>query len=673
MKNMEYPLNKLFIGETTKFSAEMLDDVFSEIKVYFAGFGDSSERKGNWLNLSRIPDLSSYLKSYSIGEVIYFSSFLSDDKNRSDEAEQLDSILQQLLGVENVKFLYVSGPDVNYETESSRKILADSLEQICQHYAHRYDMDIKVLRSLHLDIVIDDRKDKVHPDQKVTYVYPQDLLILLDRILDSWSKKYEVLSISSYFDVCYRELMSNLNMSPEETAALFDEELAMQVLREIPRDLRQRYTWIPLVSVLENPPVYDSSHHQKDGIRGWLKKIYGSLQQPKSYVMIIGIVIFFLLTELLVRVLGDQIYFKFLDYRLLFVMISGLLFGTSYGLFAALLSGVGLVSSYLSSGWTLNLLFFNISNWLPFFVYFFVGGVSGSVYERYKEERTSLTLHGQVLQEQLNNERQMSDLLLNQQGELIDQIISSENSYGRVYEIVRDWNTPYLDILFMRALHHLSDIFETKELAIYIATTPEQAYLVMSGEQAHKEKTMDLTHLEHALQKVESQDIWVNYRLNEHYPMYMSALTATERPTIYLLIQHLPSTKLNLHYQNTFKILSNLLQIAYDHALSVRSRSPFLSEKDFRDKISLVQDLEIADFEHLLFRLGKKGEADSIFQKIRSQNRVTDTFCEIDGYLYFLTHSHSSLSLAEWLRFFEFYGIDAEYIQDFDQFIGEIE
>lgn len=93
MKNMEYPLNKLFIGETTKFSAEMLDDVFSEIKVYFAGFGDSSERKGNWLNLSRIPDLSSYLKSYSIGEVIYFSSFLSDDKNRSDEAEQLDSIL----------------------------------------------------------------------------------------------------------------------------------------------------------------------------------------------------------------------------------------------------------------------------------------------------------------------------------------------------------------------------------------------------------------------------------------------------------------------------------------------------------------------------------------------------------------------------------------------------
>lgn len=673
MKNMEYRLNKLFIGEMTHFSAEMLEEALSETKIYFAGFENPSEKKEKWLNLSRITDLSSYLKSYSIGEIVYFSSFLSDDKIRSDEAEHLDSLLRQLLAVDHIKVLYVSGPDLNYETTSSRKILAESLEQICHYYADCYQMDIKVLRSLHMEIVIDGREEKVHPDQRVTYIYPQDLSNLLERLFDTWTKQYEVLSISSYFDIRYKDLASSLEISPEVAVALFDEDLPQQVLREIPRDLRQRYAWFPLVSILDNLPTYRFSLPQKQGIKTWLNQFYDGLRQQKGYVSLIGIVLLFLLTESLVRLLGNQIYFKFLDYRLLFIIISGLFFGTAYGLFAALLSGIGLVLGYLSSGWTPSLLFFNTSNWLPFFIYLFAGGVSGSIYERHKEERTSLILHGQVLEEQLNNERQMSDVLLSQQGELTDQIISNENSYGKVYEIVKDFNTPYLDILFMQALRHISDIFETKDLAIYVATTPEQAYLVMGGEKIGQQNFMDLTHLEHALQKVESQDIWVNYRLNEHYPMYMSALTAEQSPTIYLLIHYLPSSKLNLHYQNTFKILSNLLQIAYDHALSGRSYSPFLSPKDFRKKMNIVQDLNLADFDHLLFRLGKKGEADAIFQKIRSRNRVTDTFCEVDGYLYFLTHSHSSLSLTEWMRFFELYKIDALHIQDFDQLTGAVE
>ena len=69
-----------------------------------------------------------------------------------------------------------------------------------------------------------------------------------------------------------------------------------------------------------------------------------------------------------------------LDYRLLYVVLIGTLYGLDFGLVAALLASVGLAASYFTQyGYTFQGLFYEPSNWLPFIAYFVVGAVCGYV------------------------------------------------------------------------------------------------------------------------------------------------------------------------------------------------------------------------------------------------------------------------------------------------------
>lgn len=75
-----------------------------------------------------------------------------------------------------------------------------------------------------------------------------------------------------------------------------------------------------------------------------------------------------------------------LDYRLLYVVLIGTLYGLDFGLVAALLASVGLAASYFTQyGYTFQGLFYEPSNWLPFIAYFVVGAVCGYVQLRNSE------------------------------------------------------------------------------------------------------------------------------------------------------------------------------------------------------------------------------------------------------------------------------------------------
>ena len=69
-----------------------------------------------------------------------------------------------------------------------------------------------------------------------------------------------------------------------------------------------------------------------------------------------------------------------LDYRLLYVVLIGTLYGLDFGLVAALLASVGLaIDFFVLYGYTFEGLFYEPSNWLPFIAYFVVGAVCGYV------------------------------------------------------------------------------------------------------------------------------------------------------------------------------------------------------------------------------------------------------------------------------------------------------
>ena len=83
---------------------------------------------------------------------------------------------------------------------------------------------------------------------------------------------------------------------------------------------------------------------------------------------IVEILAAWLLSEVLVRATGTDAQFQMIDFRLMFVMLIGTVYGLNAGVLAAVLASVSLAAGYLRQGTTLMLLFYEPSNWLAFIV-----------------------------------------------------------------------------------------------------------------------------------------------------------------------------------------------------------------------------------------------------------------------------------------------------------------
>ncbi|MFR2031900.1 MAG: hypothetical protein ACLS3M_11270, partial [Collinsella sp.] len=84
------------------------------------------------------------------------------------------------------------------------------------------------------------------------------------------------------------------------------------------------------------------------------------------------------LFEVLEHLFSQSAQLNVLDYRLLYVVLIGTLYGLDFGLVAALLASIGLAVSYFALyGYTFQGLFYEPSNWLTFIAYFVVGAVCG--------------------------------------------------------------------------------------------------------------------------------------------------------------------------------------------------------------------------------------------------------------------------------------------------------
>ena len=91
------------------------------------------------------------------------------------------------------------------------------------------------------------------------------------------------------------------------------------------------------------------------------------------------LLVVFLFAELLNHYLGVNVYFRFVDIRLFFIVIMGTIYGMRTGLLAALLECIALFVQYLGIGVDWTLLFYNVENCIPFMIYLMAGSVTGYI------------------------------------------------------------------------------------------------------------------------------------------------------------------------------------------------------------------------------------------------------------------------------------------------------
>ena len=350
---------------------------------------DESSPHASWKELLQHLD-----QAYEFERVVYLSNYLTPHTDIVGDIELLRSVFRACAG-RRVQLLYGAGPAgaegaADTAGRTGKGIIAHAANDLCRYYAAREGVQTKILRVPFLytasaaledpflvplfdacstgSVALQGAQDAAFP-----LLCAEELAVLVRRIFDSWDGNFETLDVADTFHHTAGEVGEALKaLFPGLAVAYGDSAGYALPASDV---ARVRYGWFQRYDLLR-----DLSTIQARWGAGRIKKInplraaIDRIQMRALPIKCLETGVAWVLFEVLEHLFSQSVQLNVLDYRLLYVVLIGTLYGLDFGLVAALLASVGLAASYFTQyGYTFQGLFYEPSNWLPFIAYFVVG------------------------------------------------------------------------------------------------------------------------------------------------------------------------------------------------------------------------------------------------------------------------------------------------------------
>ena len=362
---------------------------------------DESSPHASWKELLQHLD-----QAYEFDRVVYLSNYLTPHTDTVGDIETLRSVFRVCAG-RRVQLLYVAGPAgaegaADAAGRTGKGIIARAANDLCRYYAAREGVQTKILRVPFLYTASAALEDPFlvplfdacstgsvalqgAENAALPLLCTEELAVLVRRIFDSWDASFETLDVADTFHHTAGEVGDALKaLFPGLAVAYGDSAGYTLPASDI---ARVRYGWFQRYDLLRDLSTiqarWDAGRAKKvNPLRAAIDRIRMCTLPIKCLETGVAWVLF----EVLEHLFSQSAQLNVLDYRLLFVVLIGTLYGLDFGLVAALLASVGLAASYFTQyGYTFQGLFYEPSNWLPFIAYFVVGAVCGYVQLRSSE------------------------------------------------------------------------------------------------------------------------------------------------------------------------------------------------------------------------------------------------------------------------------------------------
>ena len=293
------------------------------------------------------------------------------------------------------------------------------------------------------------------------------------------------------------------------------------------------------------------------------KKSVKKSARRRIFVQVIEIILGFILMEYLNEITETSVLFRFVDFRLLFVIVLGSVHGMFTGVIAAVLACISCLRGYSGQVIEWQMLFYNINNWLPFIAYIVAGVVTG-----YKNDKSGNALRFQKEQQKSVEEQYLFLYELNEQTQkhkeqYKEQLLGYRDSIGRLYSVTQKLDTVISDEVFKEAVNILEDVLDNRTIAIYtVAKNGNYARLAVcsSGISGIAEKSIKLSKYDVMLKQMSKNEVWYNKDMLRDYPSYCSAVYDEDKLVAVIFINKAEFNQMTTYYLNLVKVLSGLVQ-----------------------------------------------------------------------------------------------------------------
>ena len=581
----------LLTGNTTFLTKEWIDTAFPDDHVLTTRSRGEAEPDSHikTVALEGRELLSQLSTTYQFDRIVYFSEYLLPHGIQEGELDRLRWVLQECRD-RDVQLLYLSGPESVLTPPTSKSLLANAAEELCLHYAKTSKIQVKVFRLPYLystsaggtaafDRLFRQMKEgrvcfDEQAEQPVFALCTDELADLVARVFDTWTPEPERFTLPEVFSVTHQALGDALErFQPGLTV-----EYGTDALQTYPPDdkvVRKRYGWFPRYSLLDDlPGIYQLWCGQQAVKRTAFQKAIDRLRQSTTLLRLVEIAAAWLAAEFLVRVTNTDAQFQMVDFRLMYVMLIGTIYGLNSGVLAAVLASVSLIAGYLRQGASLMLLFYEPSNWLAFIVYFVVGAACGYVQLRNTEAARFVRDENDLLRKRLDFTQQLYQDTLKDKQSFRRQILGRRDSFGKIYTVTQQLDMLQPQEIYRKTVQVMEDILENHSLFIYRLEKGRSfarltaASSVLEPKLAHSIDTAQRLDL---MQAIEQDGLWVNRSFEADRPMYAAGVRQNGSLVVIIGLQTAGEDQMTLYYQNLFRILCGLVETALVRAFTYES------------------------------------------------------------------------------------------------------
>lgn len=577
----------LVVGNTAYVDDDFCAKAFpgDHVKVVAAAEArrDESSPHASWKELLQHLD-----QAYEFDRVVYLSNFLTPHTGTVGDIELLRSVFRTCAG-RRVQLLYVAGPAgaegaADAAGRTGKGIIAHAANDLCRYYAAREGVQTKILRVPFLYTASAALEDPFlvpmfdacstgsaalqgAQDASFPLLCAEELSVLVRRIFDSWDGNFETLDVADTFHHTVGEVGDALKaLFPGLSVAYGDSAGYALPASDV---ARVRYGWFQRYDLLR-----DLSTIQARWDAGRAKKVnplraaIDRIQQRTLPIKCLETGVAWVLFEVLERLFSQSTQLNVLDYRLLYVVLIGTLYGLDFGLVAALLASVGLAVSYFALyGYTFQGLFYEPSNWLPFIAYFVVGAVCGYVQLRNSEAIKAERDENELVRNRNTFLTRLYHDAIEDKRAYKRQIVGRHDSFGKIFAVTQELDVLNPRDIYRKCCELLGEILENDSVTIYHVSGGTFARLVAASPAISSDapRSLSLDDLAPVLKGANS-GLWVNRELTPGLPMFGYVIERDGAPAVLIFVRHVAESQMTLYYQNLFRILCGLVESALGRA-----------------------------------------------------------------------------------------------------------
>lgn len=665
------------------------------------------------------PIFRDVLSSYKFDAIVCLSTreeMLKDEIENGHSGQQLDDLRSalELTRSGNVhRFIYVSSTEVygeeqkpsNDASPKPTSLNGHALfagEMFCRHFQDDFGLNVTIVRvpnvygpeergGILFRALTDGIRDGkcVFPGPSETtcgLLHADDIGDFIKRIIDDETiLKGASVNLLSPEIVKYSELSQWIKEHLPEVVIDFDNSEDVYTRTFASENKKEELGWYkPRLLADEVRALVEIRLKELGGMPSILERTLKFISRGKGFLRWGELILGAALAIYFSQITDTLIQFQYIDFRLLYVVIMGSIYGFQFGLYSSILMGLFVVYTWMQLGVSWELLVYNVGNWFPLVMYLAAGLITGYNHDKTENDIENGRKQYNLILEKYSFLYEVFNEVRNLKDEFRERLIGYRDSFGKIFTITQELDELQEHAVYFRALNILEELMSNKNIAIYSldsartyarleARSPE-----MKVDTGHK-RSLRLSDYPALLECIEDGKIFQNTKLLENYPAYCAPVFNNSYPfnvpVALVVIWYVDFEQFSTYYYNLFKVICGLIEASLlratmfldaNYSKTYLPSTRILNREAFLELLKVRLDMKkngVSDFQLLRLYEDVAGVQEN-YAKISMGIRSVDILGVLDGgKCYILLSQADGQASLDVLSRLKKLGIEADIIE----------